>query len=169
MPGGAVHGRGEHGGEAVKITADGLDIGTTIWRDDDGDVTLADLIAQAVAGQLVAQGGGELESLRDKIRAVTDEQIREQVAKRVAAALDGPAGPVPVTLAEAIRAEARAQIDKGETYQGTSTPLRQVVAAEVYTQLHDEVTGLVREARDKVRDQIREEIGTIVSRNFGTM
>lgn len=152
----------------MKITADGIDLGMVVFRDDDEMVTLGDLVAAALASEFVTQAGTELEPLRDRVAAITDEEIREQVRKRIADALDGPPGRVPVTLADAIQAEAKAQIELDfERYQGSSTPLRQVVASEVYVVLNDEATRLVREARDTIREQIRAEFGKIVDRELG--
>lgn len=153
----------------MRVTVDGLDLSTPLGGDDENRVTLADLIAAEVGRSMVAQGIAELESLRERVRGIRDEQIREQVAAEVREALHGVPSHVPVTLAEVIRVEAWQQIHRGDLYQGTSTPLKQVVAALVYDQLHAEADALVKDARDKIREQVREEIATIVSRNFRTL
>jgi len=151
----------------VKLTLEGLELDTTVsYGRDEEPVTLADMVASAVAGELVDRDGWQ--AVRAQIGAIRQTEIEKQVAAQVAEALEGPLSMVPVTLADVIRAEARAQIEQDpDRYQGISTPLAQVVAAEVYAQLHDETVKLVGEARERIRTTLAEEMDKLVKRQFG--
>ena len=150
----------------MKITVTDVHLDDPVVVAEDGTVTLADLIAEAVAAEV---GAHATAGLADIVASIREETIRTAVREAVQAAMTGPPGNVPVTLAEMIRAEARAQIERGDGYQGTATPLKQVVAAEVYTQLHAEVVSIVGEARERIRGQVQEEIAAIVARTLGRM
>jgi len=151
----------------VKVTVTGLDLNTVAYYGaDEEPVTLGELVAEHIATQVI--GTIDPAKLRELVAAVREAEIRDQVRRQVADAMRGPVGQVPVTLAEVIVAEARSQITSDpDRYQGTSTPLRQVVQAEVYAQLHDEARDLVGQARDTIKEQTRAEITKIIQRQFG--
>jgi len=136
-----------------------------VFSNGEETVTLGDLVAAQIASQLVSDG--KTDDLRELVGRVQKTEIREQVRKQVAAALTGPPRNVPVTLADLIIVEANAQIHQGDGYQGTATPLKQVVAAEVYTLLHDEVLAIVTQAREQIRERVREAIISTVDRQMG--
>lgn len=150
---------------AMRITVDGVDLGMVVHSDDESSVTLADLIAAAAAGQVITVAGAD--GLAERVKRITNDEIRKQVRAIVAGALTGPAGKVPVTLAELIIAEARKQTGDPDRYHGTATPMAQVVAAEVYRLLHDEVTEIVAAARPAISAQTRELITQTVQQVLG--
>jgi hypothetical protein len=136
-----------------------LSLGTIIGTDE--DFTLADLIAANAARLLVEDsrvfGSGLFSEVRARLEAEVSRQVTEAV--RDALAKD-PAGDAPMTLADAIYREARAQLDRGERYQGTATPLTQVVAAQVYEVIREKVI----DAADKVSAEIRGQTEAAIAR-----
>jgi len=153
----------------MKITVEGVDLSLPVFRDDEQPVTLGDLVAGAIAANVVAEASPATTGLIEIVASVREAEIREQVRVQVTEALIGPPGRVPMTLADAIITEANAQIHQGDGYQGTSTPLKQVVSAEVYSLLHDEVLAIVTQARESIREQVREAVIKIVGRNMGNL
>src|SRR6185369_5445114 len=80
--------------------------------------------------------------------------VRQAAGRAISGALTHSIGSQPLTLLEAIPAEAKAQITRGNSYGGVSTPLEHVVAAEVYRVLHDEVDDLIGQAREKIEQHM---------------
>lgn len=142
----------------MRITIEGLD------SLDDLDLeAIRELAANALVDRLVSQ-------LSDaQVKDIIRRAANKAAGNLISGALTGRVGDQPVTLIEAISAEARAQIHKGNSYQGVSTPLTQVIAAEVYRVMHDEVLGLITEARKVINQRIPQEISNLVAREMKGM
>lgn len=142
----------------MKITIEGLDS-----LDDINFEEIRVLVADAMVERLMRQ--------------ISDKEAREMLRRAagkaagnlISGALVGRIGDQPATLIELIHAEAKAQIHKGQAYQGVSTPLTQVIAAEVYRVMHDEVMGLITEARKVINQRIPQEISNLVAREMKGM
>jgi len=140
----------------MRITIDGAS-----W-DELGLPEVNALVADALAEKMIQKiDPKELDRL---LKAA----IGKAAGKAISGALTHSPGTQPLTLLEAIQAEARGQISKGNSYQGVSTPLQHVVAAEVYRVLHDEVDDLIGQAREKIEQQMPQEIAKLVRASFGT-
>lgn len=151
----------------MRIVIEGVDslADLGLHFDEDGEPIaggLSEAISEQLALALIARiSEKEVDRL---LRA----GIRKAVGNIINKALNGRPMDIPQTLLGVIAEEARQQIRKGDSYQGVSTPLKHVVAAEVYRVLHDEVEGLIEEARKNIREQIPAEIARIARRSFGT-
>lgn len=95
------------------------------WRDE-SVTTMAELVARAIAERVDITA-----TLREEIA----EHLRDQVAELVAERLNEPDPPVSGSLAAMIVSEARAQLGPAARYHGTSTPLEQWLASQIYEQL----------------------------------
>jgi len=126
---------------------------------DGGNLT--DLVADALADKLI----GRIDP--KEIDRLLKAAVRQAAGRAISGALTHSIGSQPLTLLEAIQAEAKAQITRGNSYGGVSTPLEHVVAAEVYRVLHKEVDDLIGEARKKIEQQMPQEIAKLVRASFG--
>jgi hypothetical protein len=123
---------------------------------DDLDLLVAEALAEKLMQRIDAKEADRL----------LKNALSKAVGRAVSGALRDRIGDQPLTLLEAILAEAKAQITRGNSYQGVSTPLQHVVAAEVYRVLHDEVDGLINEARASIKQQMPQEIAKLVRASF---
>jgi len=119
------------------------------------------LVADALAEKLVQRIDPK------EIDRLLKAAVRQAAGRAISGALTHSIGSQPLTLLEAIQAEAKAQITRGNSYGGVSTPLEHVVAAEVYRVLHKEVDDLIGEARKKIEQQMPQEIAKLVRASFG--
>ena len=119
------------------------------------------LVADALADKLI----GRIDP--KEIDRLLKAAVRQAAGRAISGALTHSIGSQPLTLLEAIQAEAKAQITRGNSYGGVSTPLEHVVAAEVYRVLHKEVDDLIGEARKKIEQQMPQEIAKLVRASFG--
>ena len=142
----------------MRITIEGLDS-----LDDINFEEIRVLVADAMVERLMRQ-------LSDaQVKDIIRRAANKAAGNLISGALTGRVGDQPVTLIEMIAAEARAQIHKGNNYQGVSTPLPQMIAAEVYRVMHDEVLGLMTEARKVINQRIPQEISNLVAREMKGM
>jgi hypothetical protein len=133
----------------------------------EGIESLAQFDMEAVQEQVAETLAAHVARMSDRdIAKLLDDGIKKAVGRALSRALTGRVGDIPVTLMEAIRAEAHAQITQGQNYKGTSTPLNQMVAAEVYRVMHDDVMGLLAQAQKSIREQFPQEIARMLSRDF---
>lgn len=141
--------------------------------------TVEDIVLGLAAAQVVAGLDREVRSrLAERVRAVRDEVIREQVAPIVAEALSGPvqrtnAYGEPVgeatTLREIITKDAQAALRltprdlRGSRSLHDLTPATKVMVAEVDRAVTAEVKAIVQQVKDETRQVIAIEAANAIA------
>lgn len=144
-----------------------LDLNTPV-----GSKTLADLICRHALDKLA--NGSEWPYMKDRVRTITDEEIRSHVTGLIADALNsdlrrtntfGEPHGEPTTLRTLISEEAKKQLTSlSDRYNGPrETPIGKLVREEVERALKAELAEAIKQEREKVVAAVREKAGQLIA------
>ena len=136
-----------------------------------GGQKLADVICREALRKLAK--GPEWDSLKDRVRAITDEEIRNHVTDAIRDALNGeirrtnmygePQGE-PTTLRALIGQEATKALGKDSGgYPHRETVLQKLIREQVEAALKAELAEAIKEERAKVVAAVREQAGQLIA------
>jgi hypothetical protein len=131
-------------------------------------VTLADLVAERIAEDV--RKDDRYDRLRERVLKIRDEQIREQVAPLVAAALAAPIqrtneygtpqGPA-VTMTELITTQVHRYLTN--TGYDRETPVQKLVKEAVGRQFQAELGEVIKAEKDKVVAAVRAKAAELIA------
>jgi hypothetical protein len=142
---------------------------------ENGGVSIGDRVASQIVHRLTSDRDVQYDRIRDRVREIRDEEIRDAVRPLIAEALSKPiqqANPYgePVgsetTLTAIIVREAQEFMKRkaGDSYSRESrTVLQKMVADEVAAAFKTEVTEAVKSAREAVTAEIGKQAGDAIA------
>jgi uncharacterized membrane protein YheB (UPF0754 family) len=152
---------------ALTLNTPTLDLNAKVGRQ-----TVADLICQQALAKLAKRP--EWDTLKDRVRVITDEQIREHVTGLIADALNGdlrrtntygePSGE-PTTLRTLIAEEAKRTLTQlTDNYRGPrETVIGKLVREEVEKAMKAELVEAIAAEKTKVVTAVREKAGQLIA------
>lgn len=163
----------------INVTVSDLDLKTVIDDDyDDGRVTLADKVAEAIVARVVNDTGA-WNSIAARVRDLRDEEVRVQVAPLVAAAIAGPVqrtndfgepvGP-PKALRDLIVEQVQQQLRKPADQYHTGGPretwVEKLVREQVEKALREELSATIKVEKDRIVALVRAKAADIMARSL---
>lgn len=169
----------------MKVTVElDLDNAMGYEYDEDGEVVgrrdLAGTIVELASGQLLRSiDKGTRRVLTDRVAAITDQMIREQVSPLVAAALirttkrtnsfGEPIGDEQ-TLSDLIAAEAQKQLTQSTgDYNRRQTLVQKYIADEVTVKIRHELDEAMRAAKAQVADAVKQQGAALLTETIQRM
>ena len=160
----------------IDVTVSGLDMTTVLsFNEEDGyQVTLADRVAEAIV-QRLANDRDNWSSLRERVTAIRDEEIRAHVAPLVADAIMAgvqatnafgePSGP-PKMLRDLILERAKEQLKApaGDMYdRRRETWVEKLVREQVEKVLRAELEAAIKDEKEKVVAAVRLQAADLIA------
>lgn len=157
----------------INVTVGNVSLSDIIERDyDGGHTTLGDRVVTELISQFVGESG--YDGLKDRVRAIRDEEIRAAVIPAIADAMTKPIALTntygepsgrTATLHELVMAEAQRMLAKsGDPYgRDRSTAVQKMVREAVESAFKEEVAEAVKQAREAVATQLGTSIGDLVA------
>ncbi len=150
----------------LRLNAPTLDLNAKV-----GGGTVADLIVKAALAKLVK--GDEWNTVKDRVREITDEEIRAHAKTQIAEALNGgirktntfgePYGE-PTTLRALIAEEVKAELAKaGDPYRSKDSTVRKIVREQVAAAFKTELAEAVAEEKAKVVAAVRASAADLIA------
>lgn len=139
-----------------------------------GERTVGDVVAEKIVDRIIETGDDHWQMLRERVRDIRAEMIREAVRPSIEEAIsaplrktDGFGEPMggPTTLKQIIVDEARKMLSKPAStdYRSSQTVVQKIVAEEVKQAFVAEIKDAVKQAREQVAGEIGQQVASAVS------